>query len=268
MNTGKGLLQRVYGVCGIIIFAAAAGISPAQGESLWEPGFSGYITPQGSVDVGDLLLIEISPQTELNLQSSHVDSVNARLSFSGGEGEELFDFLPEGSSEADRSVEQEDSFDLHTRIAVLVVDKDDNGLLTLRGERSVEINGLREHIVLSGVLAPSQLQQGRPIPFEVLSDAELVYSGVGHGRVAPLNAEDLERLESGEAEGEEQEIGEEPEEAEEPEGEEPDEAEGEEPAEDVSTDSEGERGYTISDERREELLLEYINRFINILFSR
>ncbi|MFP4179275.1 MAG: flagellar basal body L-ring protein FlgH [Spirochaetaceae bacterium] len=283
MNTGKGLLQRVYGACGVFLLAVIAGISPVQGESLWEPGFSGYITPRGTVNTGDQLLVEITPNTELTLKSSQVDSVNARLNFSGGDGEGLFDFLPEGSSEADRDVEQEDSLSLNTRIAVLVVDKDDNGVLTLRGERSVEINGLREHIVLSGTLSPSNMRRGRPVPFESLSNAELIYSGAGYGQANAVTAEDLERTAPEGSNGggaaaeetEEEEIDEEEIDEDEPgEEEETGEAEeaageAEEPAaEGTGAENDRERGYTISEERREELLLEYINRFINVLFSR
>lgn len=265
-------------MCGVFLLAVTAGISPAQGESLWEPGFSGYITPRGTVDTGDQLLVEITPHTELTLQSSYVDSVNARLNFSGGEGEGLFDFLPEGSSGSDRSVEQEDSLNLNTRIAVLVVEKDNNGLLTLRGERSIEINGLREHIVLSGTLSPANLRRGRPVPFESLSNAELVYSGAGYGQTDAVTAEDLERLgregidgggtAAEETAAEETTAEEDPEEAEElPEGVEPEEPQSPE-AEGAEAENGREGGYTLSRDRREEMLLEYINRFINVLFSR
>ena len=149
MKIGNGLQKRIVAAAGGCLLAAAVSVSPAGGEALWEPGFSGYLSPRGSVAVGDVLLVEITPNTELNLQSSHIDSEEARLSFSGGEGAGLFDFLPEGSSSSEQSIEQEDSYELSTRVAVRVTDRDENGLPSLRGERAVEINGLRERIVLS-----------------------------------------------------------------------------------------------------------------------
>ncbi len=267
MKTENGLLSRVYGGCGIILFVAVVTVSPLAGESLWEPGFSGYITPGSSVEVGDQLLVEIRPNTELKLASSHIDSENARLNFSGGEGKGLFDFLPEAQSSSEREVEEEDSYALSTRMAVEVVAVSESGNLSLRGERSIEINALKERIVLSGSLSPSALRSDGEtegaVPFDLLHNAELSYSGIGYGADTPVQMEDLVRPEEAPA----SEPATEAEAAGAGAGGETAEAEGEANRA-AETGNTGEGAYTISEERRRELLLQYMNRFVDLLFAR
>lgn len=254
MKIEKGLPKSVYGMCGMVLLAAAVSSFPVMGESLWEPGFSGYLSPEGSLEVGDVLLVEISPRTELTLQSTHIDSEDARLSFTGGEGQGLFDFLPKGASSSERELEEEDSYELQTRMAVRITETGAEGLVSVRGERSIEINGLRERILLSGKLSPSAVRSGRPVPFDRLVDAELSYSGVGYGMRPPLSEEDLEEIAEA-AETALQEADEQP-------GQ--DEQTGR-PAQAGTED--GEPEYRLSQEKRKELLVEYINRFIDVLFS-
>jgi flagellar L-ring protein FlgH len=256
MRSGYGLPKRISAIALGFGLAAFRLILPLSSESLWEPSFSGYVSPSGSIEVGDLILVEISPQTELKLDSSHIDSEQARLSFSGGEGGGLFDFLPQGSSSSERSIEEDDSYALSTRMAVQVLSKEENGLIRLRGERSVEINGVREEITLSAFVSPRQIRSGEVLSFDQLSNAELSYSGVGYGARPLLSSDDLE-------EGPPKPEPVEPEiEVPETAGEDAAAAELRAPAGEASAG-----GYSLSEERRRELLLSYFNRFLDMLFS-
>ncbi len=251
MRTVYRLPIRIIGIALGFGLAAFLLVAPLSAESLWEPGFSGYVSPSGSIEAGDIVLIEINPQTELKLDSSHIDSEEARLSFSGGEGGGLFDFLPQGSSSSERSIEEDDSYALSTRMAVQVLSKEENGLLQLRGERSIEINGVREDITLTASVSPRQIKSGEVLSFDRLSKAELIYSGVGYGARPILSAEDVEER---------------PEEALGPEAEAAENGEGV-PGEVDTAGEASAGGYSLSEERRRELLLSYFIRFLDLLFS-
>ena len=249
MNAPAGLFGPRWGR--IILIAAVCSLAAAHAaaESLWEPGFNGYVTDSSRVSVGDLVRVRIDAHNSFSLNTVHSDSQDLRFSFQGGEGASLFSFLPQGSSESAHEVEEEGEYSLATGLVAEVVEQLDNGRFLLRGSRSVEINGKREELVVEGEFSPSALTRGE-LGFSRLADARLTYTAIGMGEETDITAEDLvPARDSREVpDGQETAVQESPE------------AAGDEGRENG--------GYSLSAAKRQELLRRYINRIIDILFQR
>ncbi len=215
---------------GAAVFAALfLFVCSVNSESLWESDFQGYVADGAALEVGDIILVTLNPHTKLSLNTTHVDSQQGKLSFTGGEGTSLFSFLPEGSSSLTKEIEEESSYTLETSIPARLVERDSKGLFSVDGSRTITINGKEEVLRFSGWCDPASVSTEGFVEFNKLYNAVLEYTSPGLKQSEILIQEDLQQTET-------------------------------------DTDGTG-PGPELTPGKQRELLLQYFNRFINTLFG-
>ncbi len=239
-------------------------VSSTGGETLWNPDFGGYISDGSGFKVGTTLSVIVTPSTRLTLTSSHIDSTEGRLNFSGGKGEGLFDFLPEASGSSSFNLEEESSYTLETSVTARVTRRGEDGLYFLEGRRSILLNSNRETLRISGWFSPDGVSSEGTLAFDMLHEAELEYISPGLAREDVLSPEDLTEKQEGRAIPETT-----PQEAQLSEGQDTGEVvEGEtRGTESPEVEDDGTIPLSLTAEKQEELLIRYFNRFIRSFFS-
>ncbi|MDZ7794093.1 MAG: flagellar basal body L-ring protein FlgH [Spirochaetia bacterium] len=230
------------------------------GETLWDQNFKGYIADGAALKVGDIIAVGINSTTTLTLSASHVDSQEGKLSFTGGEGKALFSFLPEGSSSTVREVEEDSTYALETKIPVRIVERDQNGLLNIEGQRSVTINGNTETVRISGLASAESVNSQGVLQFEDLYNAVLEYTSPGLEPSEFLTVEDINRSEPEPAEPPA------PLATATPEADNLEQTLEQQSAEEQSNTATAGSTLSLTPEKQQELLLQFFNRFISTLF--
>jgi len=149
----------------------------AFGQSLWQPGFSGYLVAKSSLAVGDPVLVTIDTNTKLSYSASAVSDRSITLQFSGGGSGDLFSYLPKGTSGSKANLRGDEQVALSGSLMTRVQSVDPNGMLFVQGSRSMDVNGRAQLLSISGWVDP-KLLQGRSIPFSQMADAKLVYQSI------------------------------------------------------------------------------------------
>lgn len=68
---------------------------------------------------------------------------------------------------------------LQAQLAVRVVAIEDDGMLRIHGEQTVEINGEKQQFVLGGLVRPEDITSNNTILSNRISDADIQYTGKG-----------------------------------------------------------------------------------------
>jgi len=259
INTGRGYK---YSLKSAAFVAALLFLSfSLHGETLWNQEFKGYLADGAALKVGDIIAVSVTPATTLSLSASHVDSQEGKLSFTGGEGKALFSFLPEGSSSTVREVEEDSTYTLETKIPARIVDRDQNGLLSVEGQRNVTINGNTETVWIRGLASAELVDSQGVLQFEDLYNGVLEYTSPGLASSEFLTAEDISRTEPEATEPPS------PPDSATPEADNPEQALEQQEGEDQSNTVAGSSSLSLTTEKQQELLLQFFNRFISILFK-
>lgn len=211
-------------------------------DSLWDDTFPGYISGTSALQVGDIVVVEIDAGFKLQFTSSSKDSKSITLEFSGGEFGDLFSFLPRANASGNRSIQGREEYTLTTELVTRVDRLDENGKAYIVGTRTIQFEGKGDSIRLEGWVDPDDLDQQRKISFSKVADVRLVFRSFLEPQVNYLKDEDIERILREEAAPP---------------------VEGEEgvPA---PTTEQGKLGLT--EKRKRELVILYINRIIDIIF--
>ena len=181
----------------IAIFLLA---SVARADSLFSqpedgrPGRSGALgRPLISVDIGDIIKVKVREKTDANIdlgvQVSDDTKVSASSSFTDkllkkamgplfdiiGVGDLAFDNQNDynGDGQTDRKVKVDGV------LSVRVVDKDDNGLLTIAGVKYVTVNSEKQYMLIRGTVDPRDLDMDRMVESDLVADLEIEYIGEG-----------------------------------------------------------------------------------------
>jgi hypothetical protein len=219
----------------------------AAADSLWSPDFKGYLEGGARVQEGDTVLVTFAEGFALSFKSAGIESKRLSLELSGGPYGDLLSFLPTTRTQGDRSVSGDSRTTLEGSLAVRVTGAD-GGALSLRGQRVVVLNGREESIVLTASVNVRDLSQGRSVEFSRLVDPRLVYRGPTEAAGETITAEDIIDLAEAPA------------------------APAALPAAQPLPGAEAPAAVPpqprarLTDERRRELLLLYINRMVDILF--
>ncbi|WP_319477300.1 flagellar basal body L-ring protein FlgH [Marispirochaeta aestuarii] len=236
-------------------------------DSLVPPDFPGYLSAAGSLQVGDLVGVRIDSDTSMTYTSSFSTAGSVSLTFTGGEGDGLFNFLPSGSSRNQSTADGEEESILSTRLGARIVQIGPSGAFFLRGSRETRIDRAVQRVEIEGWANIRDLDEDATVDFDNLADSVLVFSSFISGDEQVITETDLQRTEEVQAPSEEA-----PADGQElpliPEGEEVPEAMNEIPAENLPVETpQAGRAYTFSEDTRRRLLLEYINNMIYLLFS-
>lgn len=276
MDHSFGILRGKIGMFSLIcLLTLLAPVPTANADSLWDPDFEGYIVDGSGVEIGAALVVRITPSTELTLTSAYIDSSEGRLSFSGGSGTGLLDFLPQASSATSLEVEQKSSYELDTRLGAVITDRNEEGLYYLEGERRLSINGSKETLRVSGWFSPRQVQPDGSIHFDMLHRSVLEYTSPGLDQAEVLNPEDIQEAEMPEIRPEtasDSLAG--PESSAEPgeadagtAAESSQEAASADGFQAPDTQTKGASRYQLTEEKQKQLLLRFFNRFISTVLT-
>jgi flagellar basal body L-ring protein FlgH len=175
-------------------FLLLAAVQMASGESLWSPDFKGYLSGSKGLAVGDSLVVQIDASSSLSFSSSSNDSKNLTLEFSGGESGNIFSFLPQVRTGGTQTTTGKDSLSLKTQIPVVVTAVNPDGMAQVQGSRSVVIQGKSESIMVTGTLSPGLLDQKGTVNFSKLANARLTYTTFLASSKDVLSPADLQRL--------------------------------------------------------------------------
>ncbi len=250
-----------------IPFLLLAVVMPASGESLWSPDFKGYLSGSKGLAVGDALVVQIDASSSLSFSSSSNDSKNLTLEFTGGDSGNIFSFLPQVRTGGTQTTTGKDSLSLKTQIPVIVTAVNPDGTAQVQGARTIAIQGKNESITVTGSVSPSMLDQKGTINFSMLANARLTYTTFLASARDVLSPADLQRLltpapaaaPAAPAAPAAAAPGAAPAGA--PTG------AAAAPAAAAAAPAPAQTGLTIPDARKKELLLLYLNRLIDIVFS-
>jgi flagellar basal body L-ring protein FlgH len=174
-----------------LLFGFAEGVGA---QSLWNPGFTGYLSGKISLQVGDLVSVSIETNTKLSYTSSNVSDRTLTLEFSGSSGGNPLSFLPQGTSGEKSSLKGGEDISLSTKLVARVQSLDQGGHAFLQGSRTLEVNGRQEMVTVSGWMDPSMMADGRQIGFSDLADSKLVFSSTLMQNQPVLTAADIAQV--------------------------------------------------------------------------
>jgi hypothetical protein len=242
--------------CTILTLTATVDLAA---DSLWTPGFPGYLSSENAVREGDIVLVQIDASSSLSFEASTSDAKNITFEFSGGEFGNLFSFLPTTRTGSDQSVEGRQDLSLQTEIAARVAAIDDTGKARLEGSRTFSVENKDELITIAGWIDPRTLGSDRRVSFAQLADARLQFRTFLQPAGATLSAADIEEViqtfevpaPAAGAVAPPAEAG----------------AEAGAAAPQVETVIQERRSYQLSQEKKIELFLSYINRMVDLLFQ-
>ncbi len=243
----------------ILFLAAIALAVPA--ENLTSPGFKGYLSGKGLAK-GDSVFVQIDTTSKLAFAASSTDSRIFTLEFAGGVTGNLFSFIPQGRTGGDRSLKGAQELSLSGRIPAVVQEVDASGRALVRGSRAIEIEGREESIEIGGWVDPRDVDGDRTVSFSMVADARLVYKTFLSSARDVLTAEDIrEVLEAL------------PQTAEgamviQPAGSGTAATTGTAPTGTTQPAAAPLRSFTLTDQKKLELLLVYLNRLVDLVFGR
>jgi hypothetical protein len=254
------VLQAAVGAA--LLGLAAASVAS---ESLWDANSAGVISTQQTLRVGDLVTIQIDSAAAFDFEATASDNKTVSLALSGGEFGDLFSFLPTGGSSGDLATAGGQSYSVDARVGARVVETDASGNARLQGARSVALASREESVSVGGWLDPRLLGAARVAFFSDLTDGVLSITSFLAPAAPILDAGDLVLPEAATVDGPA--------------------ARGLRLAPAAAPDVDdllaaaGQLGgavaptasqlpkLSLSDERQRELLLQYLNRLIDLVFQ-
>ncbi len=226
-------------------------------DSLWTPGFEGYLTAKTAVQAGDIVLVQINSTSSLSFEASANDSKTITLEFSGGEFGNLFSFLPATRTGGSQSAKGKQEYELQTEIAGRITEIDIDGNALIEGSRTFSLENKRELVSISGWIDPETLGPDRRVSFSQLADSRLSFRTFLEPATATLSPADIEEvIEVIQA----------------PAAAPPAVAGAQGPAQPETeavpaAATQERRSYQLTQEKKVELFLSYINRLVDLLFQ-
>ncbi len=174
-----------------LILAAGVG---SWADTLWTPSFDGYLSARSALAAGDIVYVQIDGASSLSFQAAASDAKSLTLEFSGGDFGSLFSFLPRTRSGGEMSSRGRQQYTLESRFAARVTQVDQTGKARIAGTRSVTLEGKQESLALSGWLDPADLVSGREVRFSRLADSRLSFRTLLEPAAPVLTSRDIQRI--------------------------------------------------------------------------
>lgn len=163
---------------------------PVQAQSLFsDGGNTGSLfqdrKPRRAGAIGDILTVLITESTSASNSSNVSTSKGASVNINSQNGTGGLGFIPGFGliSGADTDFDGDGSTarsqQLQARLSVTVVGLKANGDLIVEGSRTIEINGEREVVYLSGAVNPKIIPANNTIEAYRVSDLQVSYKGKG-----------------------------------------------------------------------------------------
>ncbi len=138
--------------------------------------------------VGDVLSVIIVEKANATRQSKSNSKLRSETGVEAKSSGNIADFLPVfgGSGSFDSKHQDEDgsaqSDRLTGRISVRIVEKTENGMLKIKGERKLNINGEENLMKLEGFVRPRDITATNTVYSYNIADAKITYRKSGLGQ--------------------------------------------------------------------------------------
>lgn len=135
--------------------------------------------------VGDVLTVLIVEYSDASSETKTTVGKEANHSIATTAGQGPLSFIPlMGSSMQDKTTHDgraltSRSGKLQSKMTAQIVGKTENGDLIIEGRRTVEINGDKEEIALSGIVRPQDVTAENTVYSYHIANAQITYKGKG-----------------------------------------------------------------------------------------
>jgi hypothetical protein len=147
----------------------------ARSDSLWSPDFKGYLSGGKGLEKGDTVVVAVDSSSALSFTSTNSDSKSLTIEFSGGEGGNLFSFLPQVKTGGTLSAKGGEQYSLRAEVPATVTQTDQTGRALVSGTRSITLEGKEQSINLTGWVSPKDVDPRGRVALSRLADARLVF---------------------------------------------------------------------------------------------
>jgi flagellar L-ring protein precursor FlgH len=162
-------------------------------NSLWRKGATSFLQDQRASREGDILTVVVKVNDSANLQNNtkvqrtSTNSLAAPKLFGNETG--LSDYIPEidptnllstaAAPSHDGKGSAQRSENIQFEIAAMVIKRLPNGNLFVKGEQEMMVNKELRKILVSGIVAPADIEPGNIVNSRRLSQARIYYGGEG-----------------------------------------------------------------------------------------
>ncbi len=138
--------------------------------------------------VGDVLSVILVERSNASRESKSNSQLNSQIGMQAGSKGNITDFLPvfggSGSFNSKHNGQDNTSQSdrLTGRMAVRIVEKADNGMLKIKGERKLNVNGEENLMKLEGYVRPRDITSANTVYSYNIADARITYRKTGFGQ--------------------------------------------------------------------------------------
>jgi flagellar L-ring protein precursor FlgH len=160
--------------------AAQAMASASRTGSLIQPDtYRGLVADRRAHRIGDTLTVIIAETASASASANTGGANDVRIGASGQTPHRTYPYAIGLSGSDQGQGETSRSGALNALLTVRVVGIDKDGLLRVRGERTVVVNGEKQHIALEGLVREQDILASNVIPSSRISDARIEFTGQG-----------------------------------------------------------------------------------------
>ena len=167
----------------VVVAMGAASTASAQSRepgSLIQPdSYRGLTADRRAHAVGDMLTVVVVETAHASVSANTDGSHDLQLAAQARtpRGNYPYGLGMSGSDQGEGLTSRAGT--LQAQLAVRVTEVEPDGLLQVRGEQSVTINGEQQHIALSGMVREEDILASNLIPSNRISDAQIEFTGQG-----------------------------------------------------------------------------------------
>ncbi len=138
--------------------------------------------------VGDVISVILVERSNASRESKSNSQLNSQINMEAGSKGNIADFLPVfgGSGSFNSKHNGQDntaqSDRLTGRLAVRIVEKADNGMFKIKGERKLNVNGEENLMKLEGFVRPRDISSANTVFSYNIADAHITYRKTGLGQ--------------------------------------------------------------------------------------
>lgn len=198
-------------------------------QSLWDDKAANIYSYKINYKEGDSIKVFIDETTSVKYKSNTKALKTYKLNIKGGEMSALFNFLPEGNVEENKTAQDSDEVEIVNELQARVISVGEN-YITIEGRKSFIFNNRTSTIEINGDVNFTDIT-GNRVYSKDISNQTLRISTLLENSGALINSADLERVVLNP---------------------------------DATTDIREETRLT--EERKQEILLEYFNKLLNTIF--
>jgi flagellar L-ring protein precursor FlgH len=157
----------------------AAAQSQASGSMIQPDTYRALTADRRAHAVGDMLTVVVVETAHASVSANTDGSHDLQLAAQARtpRGTYPYGFALGGSDQGEGLTSRAGT--LQAQLAVRVTEVEPSGLLHVRGEQSVTINGEQQHIALSGLVREEDILASNLIPSNRISDAQIEFTGQG-----------------------------------------------------------------------------------------